>query len=112
MQLLLLVLNQTDLLDSLLKSFMENSIHGATILSSTGMAYKLSKHEDYPIFGTLRTLLNLNQEENKTIFMVLKDEEVPKVKSIIRSVIGDLSKPNTAVMFTLPVIDTEGLITK
>ena len=49
-----------------------------------------------------------DREESKTIFMVLKDEKVEVVKGIVREVIGDLSQPDTAVLFTLPVLSAEG----
>jgi len=89
---------------------MESGITGATILSSTGMARELAKHwEDYPIFGTLHFLINPDRKESKTIFMVLKDEQVDVVKKVVREVIGDLSKPDTAILFTLPVLSAEGV---
>ena len=110
MQLLLMVLNEVDMLDTLLEALMENGVRGATILSSTGMARELAKNaEDYPIMGTLRYLLDPDREESKTIFMVLKDDQVESVKSVIRSVVGDLSKPDTGVIFTLPVSSAEGV---
>ncbi|NLY71271.1 MAG: hypothetical protein GX076_06295 [Clostridiales bacterium] len=110
MQLLLIVLNKIELLDTLLGKFMDNGIQGATIFSSTGMVKELSKSsENYPIFGTLRYLIDPDRQESKTIFVVLKDEQVEKTKEIVRQVVGDISKPDTAVMFTLPVLSTEGV---
>jgi hypothetical protein len=110
MQLLLIVLNKNELLDTLLAKFMDNGIQGATILSSTGMVKELSKSgEYYPIFGTLRYLIDPDRQESKTIFIVLKNEQVEKTKEIVRQVVGDISKPDTAVMFTLPVLSVEGV---
>lgn len=106
MQFLLLVLNKVELLDTLLESLADYGIGGATILNSVGMARELA---DYPIFGSLRFLLDLDRKESKTVFMVLKDEQVDGVKNIIRQVVGDLSKPDTAVIFTLPVLSVEGV---
>lgn len=110
MQFLLMVLNKVEILDTLLEKLMESGICGATILSSTGMVRELVKsNEDYPIFGTLRFIINPDRQESKTIFMVLKETKVEDVKKIIRQVVGDLSKPDTAVMFTLPVLSAEGV---
>jgi len=110
MQLLVIVLNKVEKLDCLLERLMEKGIGGATILSSTGMARELAKHsEDFPIFGTLRFLINPDRKESKTIFMVLKEEQVDLVKKVVREVVGDLSKPDTAIMFTLPVLSAEGV---
>lgn len=109
MQLLLFVLNKVDLLDPLLEKMMEQGVRGATILNSTGMARELAKNEDFPFFGTLRSLLDPDREESRTVFTVLKDDEVGRVKEIIRSVVGDLAQPDTGVLFTLPVLDVEGI---
>ncbi len=110
MKLLLIVLNKTEKLDELLEKMMEKGIKGATIFNSTGMARELAKHnENFPIFGTLRYLMDPERKESKTIFMVLKDEQIETVKGVVREVIGDLSQPDTAVMFTLPVLSAEGV---
>lgn len=110
MQLLIIVLNKVNKLDKLLEGFMDKGYSGATIISSTGMVSELAKHmEDYPIFGSLRFMIDLNRKESKTIFMVLKDEAVEGAKQVVRQVVGDLSKPDTAVLFTLPVLSAEGI---
>ncbi|MGI6563072.1 MAG: hypothetical protein ACOX3Q_11005 [Clostridia bacterium] len=110
MQLLLIVLNKVEKLDDLLETLLEEGYSGATIINSTGMISKMAKHmENYPIFGSLRFLVDFDREENITIFMALKDEQVESVKKIVRNVIGDLSQPNTAVMFTLPILSVEGI---
>jgi hypothetical protein len=41
--------------------------------------------------------------------MALKDEQVESAKEIVRGIIGDLSKPDTAVLFTLPILTAEGI---
>ena len=41
--------------------------------------------------------------------MALNDEKVEEVKKLIRQVVGDLSKPDSAVLFTLPVLSAEGV---
>lgn len=110
MQFLLVVLNKVEKLNALLEKLVEHNICGATILDSTGMVRELIKNnEDYPIFGTLRLFIDTDRQESKTIFMVLKEEQVEEAKSVVRQVVGDMSKPDTAVMFTLPIISVEGV---
>lgn len=110
MQLLLIVLNKIEKLDKLLETFLDKGFKGATIISSIGMVSELGKNiENYPIFASLRYLIDQDRKENKTIFMALKDEQVEPAKRIVREVIGDLSKPNTAVLFTLPILTSEGI---
>lgn len=110
MQLLLIVLNKIEKLDELLETFLDKGFSGATIISSTGMVSELGKNiENFPIFGSLRYLIDLDRKENKTVFMVLKDEQVEPAKKIVRDVVGDLTKPDTAVLFTLPILTAEGI---
>ncbi|MGB7605218.1 MAG: hypothetical protein WBL93_07045 [Lutisporaceae bacterium] len=110
MQFLLVVLNKVEKLNTLLEKLVERNICGATILDSTGMVRELIKNnEDYPIFGTLRLFIDTDRQESKTIFMVLKEEQIEEAKLVVRQVIGDMSKPDTAVMFTLPIISVEGV---
>lgn len=110
MQLLTIVLNKTELLDKLLSELMDNGIHGATIINSTGMLRELAKNgEDLPIFGALRYVIDLDRQESKTIFMVLSDEKISIVKEVLISVVGDLKKPDTAILFTLPISTVEGI---
>lgn len=110
MQLLLLVLNKVELLEPLLKKLTFAGIKGATILNSSGMLRELSKStEDLPLFGSLRFYLNPERNESKTIFMALEETKIERAKAIIREVVGDLSLPDTAVMFTLPIITVEGV---
>lgn len=110
MQLLLIVLNKTEKLDELLESLIKQGISGATILNSVGMIRELSRNNEYfPIIGSLRYLIDPERTESKTIFLVLKDEQIEKAKEIIRKTVGDLSKPDTAIVFTLPVLSAEGI---
>lgn len=110
MKLLMIVLNQVEKLDKMLEEFINAGIHGATIISSTGMVSELAKNiEYYPIIGSLRFITEGPRTESKTIFMVLDDEKAEKAKEIVRRIIGDLSKPNTAVIFTMPILSAEGI---
>lgn len=110
MQLLLLILNKVELLESLLMKLTDEGINGATILNSTGMLKELAKStEDLPIFGSLRFHLDPERNESKTILMALEEAKIESAKAVIREVIGDLSKPDTAVMFTLPILTIEGV---
>lgn len=110
LQLLLIVINKIEKFDELLEAFLDKGLSGATIISSTGMVSELGKHmENFPIFGSIRYMIDLERKESKTIFMALKDEQVEPAKKIVREVIGDLSKPDTAVLFTFPILTAEGI---
>lgn len=110
MHLLVLIVNKVNKLEDLIVAFSKVGIKGATILDSYGMAKVLSNHkEDLPLFGSLRMLLNEKRPFNKTIITVIKDEQVEPALSCIREVIGDLSKPNVGIVFTIPINYVEGL---
>ena len=85
MQLLVLVLNQVDKLDELLKAFVNEGITGATIINSTGMIKELAGHMEYqPIFGS--HWFNIDHDRKKAnFFMALSEEQVKKPdKSFVR----------------------------
>lgn len=112
MQMLLIVLNRVEKLNPLMDAFMERGLGGATILKSDGMVKILAKNiEHYPIFGSLRQLMNDDEERksNRTIFMVLPEDRIEAAKETVRTVVGDLSEPDSAIMLTLPVLSVEGM---
>jgi len=110
MRLLLLVLNQIDKLDDLLDALIANGISGATILDSIGMLRELAGKDEYqPIFGSQWFLDNPGRKESKTIFLVVDEKQTEIVRKVIYQVIGDISQPDTAVLFTLPILSVEGI---
>ncbi len=110
MKCLFIVLNDTEKLDGLLESLGNNGIKGATVVESTGMAHRLINNDYSTRFlGSLRSVLNPERETNYTIFMVLNDEDIDKAKKAIKDVLGDINKPDTAIIFSMPVDFIEGV---
>ena len=107
MKLFVLILNCTEKLDELMLRFAKEKICGATILDSTGMARELyrSKHEEeISFFGSIRKYLNNNEHErSKTIFTVIREDQQDTIIRITEEVVGDFSKPDTGIMFILPL---------
>ena len=111
MQLLILILKQVELIEQLLKELAENGIHGCTILDGHGMGESLANMEDMPLFGALRAMMATNNRQpSKVLMMAVKDDEIIKTTEVIKSVVGDLSKPNTGIMLSVPVYYCEGLV--
>lgn len=108
MKCLIFILNNLEKLNDLLQQLQKNGIRGATIINSTGMAKTLYSNGDEAILGSLRQLLNKNREENNTLFFVLSKDKVSKAIEVIESVVGDLSEPNTGVVFTIDVDNFKG----
>lgn len=108
MQVVVLVLNKTECLEDILKAMSERNLHGATILDSKGMAHSLDSFTELDFTLSLRKLLNPDHKESKTVFMVLKDEEVATVSEVVNEVTGGLSQPDTGILFAMPVSYLEG----
>ena len=109
MRLLVIILNKTECLEELLEAFTENNISGATIIDSKGMLQELYEHDEFKFIGSLRSLFNPEHTENKTILMVTKEERVKEISKITNDITGGLDKPDTGILFTLPIDYLEGL---
>ncbi len=111
MQLFVYISNNTDTMSPILARLMEANISGATTVDCKGMLTALNESdiEAPPIFGSLRMFLNPQHESGKMLFIVLKDEDVAKVKDVIHEVCGSLNLPNTGILFTVPVMNWEGV---
>ena len=109
MKLMVIVLNKLDVLNFLLEDFMKAGIKGATIINSTGMAMSLSKLEGSFFSSSLRAIFDVDREDNRTILAVIHDEQLEIARQVIKDVVGDLSKPNTGIMFTVPIDFVDGI---
>lgn len=109
MKLIVLVLNNIDKLDELMLELSNNGVKGATIIQSTGMAHSLYNNEDSKLINSLKALLDPDQKENRTIFLVVDAQQEKIFFDVVDRVIGDLSKPNTGIVFTVPVGEVKGI---
>lgn len=108
MELVVIVLNETDLLNELLTEFMDNNLSGATVLDSSGMGHIISNQ--FPMFSMFAELEDERKDNSKTIFKVVENvEEREKTTEILENVCGDLSDPDTAIIFTVPVSFQKGI---
>ncbi len=112
MQLFVHITNHPESASPIMTRLMDAGIHGATMVDCKGMLSAVSQSSDPeapPIFGSLRRYLNPENPSGKMIFIVLKDEDVPVVKEIVHSVSGNLNLPNTGILFTVPIMNWEGV---
>jgi hypothetical protein len=110
MKLLVFILNKTEALDGFLNELARHHQTGATIVSSKGMMRSVSDQNELSFLGPLRAILDPDREDNKTILLVVKDEAaVANVRECIRNTVGDLSRPDTGILFTVPVDYVEGI---
>lgn len=111
MHLLILILKKVEYVDELIVKLAEAGLHGGTIVDATGMASVLENYEDFPMFGILRRALSedTERESAKMMLFVVTEDEMKTAKEVIRQTVGGLSKPNTGIMFSIPVDYVEGL---
>jgi hypothetical protein len=105
MKLLVLVLNKTDILDDLLRDLLATGVRGATIIDSTGMARAIDIG-DVSICGSLRMVIAEDRQSSKTLLIAVQDSLVDQVRATIDNAVGGLSKPDTGVLFGLPIISS------
>lgn len=111
MKLMVFILNRNDVLDTLLEGFSAAGIRGATIIESAGLAVTLSRMGSNIFSASLKALLSA-EENNHTIISVIKDSQLEIARKVIYRTVGDLSKPNTGVLCTVPLDFVEGTIKK
>lgn len=111
MQLFIHITNHESSVTPILARMMDEGIQGATVIDCKGMLSTLNESsvEAPPIFGSLRAFINPERQSNKMLLAVLRDEDVQLAKDIVHAVSGDLKLPNTGILFTVPVMNWEGV---
>ena len=110
LELLVLVLYKTEVYNKLLYALNNDAgIHGATTVSSSGMAHALADAEDSHIIAAFRAFAASDRRESKTIFMVIEKAKRERVRRVVREKVGDLAQPDTGILFALPVTFADGL---
>lgn len=88
-------------------------VGGITIIESTGLGrirQREGLRDDLPLMPSLRSLLHGREERHRTIFSIVEGEE--KVEALIsatEAIVGELSEPNTGVLFALPLSHVAGV---
>ena len=111
MQLLFIIIKRTELLDDIMKSLAAAGIHGGTSLDSMGMAKSISNMDSLPAISVLREILqgDNQSQKGKTIFVAVHDDQLDTAVKAVKSITGELDKPNAGVLFALPITYSEGL---
>lgn len=107
-----LVLDNPALLNDVLEAWTEVGVRGITILESTGVHRVRSKtsRQDAPFMLGFSRLLRTDQVGHYTLFAVVpKMGVVEQVVAATERIVGDLSQPNTGVLFATPLAAAWGL---
>lgn len=112
MKLLTLILKQTHLISDLNEELKNIGIHHGTIIDAKSMTNGLQAWSDDSLLigGILRRAKNFEYNEKcKILMFILQEEQVKPCMEVIERVIGDITKPGTAIMYTMPIDFAEGL---
>ena len=105
------VFNKAECLNEILKKMKDIGITGATIIDSVG-AGKLRRSigKEIPLIGGFMKSLDTDIANNKTLFTVVESrEKLNKVMDEIEKICGgDMSKPDTGIMFAVPITASRG----
>jgi nitrogen regulatory protein PII len=112
MYLLVIITRQEDKTYDFLKLLPTVGVRGATVIEGRGMGRILRDRET--VFTSIEQILSasIDLTDNVVILSLVQGGEVlASVRRLARQVFGDFSRPNTGVLFVLPVADAEGLAT-
>ena len=115
MQMLVFITKQTECINPILADLLNRNISGATVIDCEGMlkAINESSIDPPPVFGSIRHFINPGQETVKMLMIIPRDDErLALVKQIIHEHAGRLDRPNTGIMFEIPVMNVEGVSKK
>lgn len=112
MYMLIAVIDNPAHLTAVLDGWSEAGVQGITILESTGVHRVRERQcrEDVPLFLGFSRLLRTDECSQNTLFAVVEDlETVQRAAVATESAVGDLSEPNTGILFALPVAAVWGV---
>lgn len=108
MYLLISVINNEDILNDLLTTWLDIGVTGATILESTDSLQLISHH--IPIFAGFRSLTNGGMPHNKTLFAAIEHKKtLDMATSCLESLCNNTGKPSQGVYFIVPMIEFKRL---
>lgn len=88
-------------------------VSGVTILESVGLhkVWRLVRRDDFPLFPSLRHLLEGEEYHHRTIFTVVEDafDLETLIEATRQAVGGDFDAPNSGLLFIVPVARAFGL---
>jgi nitrogen regulatory protein P-II 1 len=110
--LVVMIIDNPDDCPRVLEAWREVGVNGATILESTGMGRLIGSglRDDLPLIPSLSSFLEMREEPHRTVFSVVKEQStVDQMVTAAQTIIGDLNKPHTGILFVLPVLQVYGL---
>lgn len=110
--LVVFVLDDVERFPDVLRGWQRAGVRGITILESTGLArqQQVFERDDIPLMPSLRSMLVGRERHHRTLFAIVEEEDVvDEVIKVTQDIVGDLSEPNTGILFVTPVTRALGL---
>ncbi|MCJ7703045.1 MAG: hypothetical protein MUO62_15795 [Anaerolineales bacterium] len=109
--LVVFILDDTNLCNDLLDAWESAGIRGVTILESSGLGRirQAALLDNLPLLPSLHDLFKAGESHHRTLFTVVNSQE--KIDALVeatQSVVGDLEKPDTGLLFVVPVSQVYG----
>jgi nitrogen regulatory protein PII len=109
MKLVIVVHKDYAKIDRLIHAVQAEEVTGFTLLSSHGRGRERGdSHEEFHF--SLGHLLAGRDIQNTTVFSIVPDERVPRLRELIAEHMPDLGQPGTGIFAILPVEETGGLV--
>ena len=109
MYMLMMVLDDSEHLNGVLKAWMDAGVPGVTILESTGVNRVLPREQAGPMFAGFSQFFGTGRVGHNTIFAVIESMEIAETAvKATETVVGNLNDPHTGVVFVVPVAKTWG----
>lgn len=110
MYMLIMVLDDTAHLNDVLTAWDKAGVGGVTIIESTGINRVLQRHSADMAFVGFSQMFGSGRVGHNTLFTVIDSLEMAETAvAATEIVLGDLSKPDTGIIFVLPVAKTWGM---
>lgn len=111
----ILIIDDINRTPDVLDAWEHAGVGGITIIESTGVGRLHAKQayyrDDVPLMPSLRALLQTREEHHRTIFSIVEGEgEVTRLIDATQSVLGQLTEPNTGILFAMPISHVVGVV--
>ncbi len=110
--LVVLVLDDPDRCIDVLDAWEAAGAPGVTILDSSGLGRvrRAGMRDDLPLMPSLSDLFRREENRHLTLFSVVKDQsQVEAIAEATQSVVGELDRGHTGLLFVVPVGQVYGL---
>ena len=110
MHMLIMVLDDSTRLNEVLEAWIGAGVRGVTILESTGLNRVFRRQVADPIYAGFSQIFGAGRVGHNTLFAVVDSIEIANQAAVAtEAVLGDLTQPDTGIIFAVPVARAWGL---